>query len=54
MLHKNKKSIIALSLTVIFLLTISFSNVTFAAAASDGQETIMEGVYYIRNEVSNS
>ena len=54
MLQNKLKTIAALSLTVIFLLTISFANVTFAASTSDGQETIMEGVYYIRNEVSNS
>lgn len=54
MSYKNFKSAIALLLTFIFLFTMGFSNFSFAAAASDGQETVTEGVYSIRNEMSES
>ena len=36
MLHKNKKSIIALLLTFIFTFAFCFSNISFASAVDDG------------------
>lgn len=40
MLQSKLKNIAALLLTTIFLFTICFSNVTFAASESDGLETV--------------
>ena len=54
MSYKNFKSAVALCLTFVFLFTMGFSNFSFAAAASDGQQTVTEGVYSIRNEMSGS
>lgn len=54
MTYGKFKSLIALLLVSVFIVTFSFPNIAFANVSTDGQETIMEGVYYIRNEVSNS
>ena len=50
-MSQNKlKTIIAWLLTIVFLFASIYSNAIFAAAASDGQETVTEGVYNIKNE----
>ena len=49
MLHKNKKSIIALLLTFIFTFTFYFSNISFASVLDDSYKNIEERAYYLEN-----